>query len=250
MFGFRKSSKSFAALAAFFWIAAIATPVVAQETTAPSVVRAKAEATISSVLSGTLDDLAFDEGDPFSKGDVLARLDCAIQHAEAEAARADAEAARSTFASRQALFSRGGIGRSEVEIAKASSAAADARTRGAEARLKGCQIVAPFDGKISEKFVNQFEYVQPAQPLFSIVSSGRPDIEIIAPTIWLRWMKIGQIGRLRLNAVEGTFDIRVTGLGSTVDPVSRTVKISAAFENDVPNILPGMSGLVNFEQPQ
>lgn len=246
----RTSTHFFAAVVLSLLGASAAFPVFAQDTTAPSVVRAKAEATISSVLSGTLEILPFDEGDQFSQGDILVKLDCAIQQAEAEAARADAEAARSTYTSRKALFARGGIGRSEVEISKASAAAADARTRGAEARLRGCEITAPFEGRISERLVNTFEYVQPSQPLFSIVSSGRPDVEIIAPAIWLRWMEIGQPGRLRLDAVEGTYNVKVTGLGSTVDPVSRTIKMSAAFEEDVPDILPGMSGLVSFERSQ
>ena len=230
---------------------AIVVPIssFAQESnvTAPAVVRAKAEAEFSSSLSGTIEALPFEEGASFAEGDILVRLDCAAQRAEAAAAAADHQAARVESEARRALLSRGGIGRAQVAVAEAQTAAAEARQPLAEAVIGGCEITAPFEGRIVETYVNEFEYVQPSQPLLSTVSSERLELEINAPAVWLRWMDIGTEGKVRFEAVEDAFSIHVLSIGAAVDPVSATIKVTAGFQGDIPKILPGMSGLVSFE---
>ena len=198
---------------------------------APSVVRAKAKAEFSSSLAGTIVALPFKEGSAFSKGDVLATLDCAVQRAQAEAAAADYQAARADFDAREALLARG----------------ARARQRLAEAVVEGCEVKAPFDGRIVEVSVNEFEYVEPSQPLLSIVSTERPEVEISAPSVWLRRIEVGSTGTVRFDEAADSFQIQITGIGATVDPISATIRLTAAFKGSVNGILPGMSGRASFE---
>jgi len=226
------------------------TPAVAESVTAPSIARANAEATLSSVIAGTIVALPIDEGGDFREGDILARLNCELQEAEAAALSAEQEAAQSRSIALERLFKRGGAGRTEVEVAKSMTTAATAKLKSAEVRLKGCVITAPFDGKLSNYAVNTFEYVEPSNPLFSIVSSGKPDVEIIAPDTWLRWIAPGMVGQVELEAAVSTFDIVVTSIAPVVDPVSRTVKLSAAFQGNANGVLPGMTGRVKFEASQ
>jgi len=225
-----------------------AATAVAQPFTAPAVARAEAEATVSSVIAGTIEALPFDEGNEFLAGDALARLDCSLYEAEAASFRAEHEAALTRSRALDQLLARGGAGRAEVETARAMAAAASAKVDSAEVRLRGCTISAPFDGRIAEYEVNSFEYVEPSQPLFSIVSSGKPDLEIIAPDNWLRWIAPGKSGQVQFEALAGTFDIVVTSVSPVVDPVSQTVKLSAAFKTEADGVLPGMSGRVQFEE--
>ncbi|MDN3524180.1 efflux RND transporter periplasmic adaptor subunit [Halomonas sabkhae] len=214
---------------------------------APAVVRAEAEAEFSSILAGTVKALPFEEGASFAKGELLVQLDCAEQRAEAEAAAADYQAASAEYRSRQALLERGAIGRVEVEVAEARAAEARARRQLTQARVSGCDIAAPFAGRVAELSVNAFEYVEPSQPLLHIVSTERPTVEIQAPAEWLRWMESGTAGQVSFDEAEGSFAIEVTGFGATVDPVSKTVELTAAFQSEVPDILPGMSGIARFE---
>ncbi|MCV6594923.1 MAG: efflux RND transporter periplasmic adaptor subunit [Silicimonas sp.] len=219
----------------------------AQDRTAPAVVRAEAEATLSAALSGVIAKRPFEEGAAFAAGDVLIALDCAIPEAEAQAALAGQNSAEAQYQALAALAERGGTGRTEVAIAKADAAAARARARAAELRLAGCTVIAPFDGYVSEYAVNRHEYVQASEPLVSVLSSARPEIDVIAPADWLRWIKPGSTGRLRLDATGRDYAVTVTGIGASVDPVSRTVKLTAGLTEAAPDILPGMSGLVGFD---
>lgn len=215
--------------------------------TAPAVVRADAEAQLSSSLSGTIEALPFNEGSAFLEGDLLVRLDCAMQRAEAEAAAADHQAAQAEFEVRRALLARGGTGEVQVAVAEAQAAATKARQRLAEAVVSKCEIVAPFDGRVVDISVNEFEYVEPSQALLSVASSGRPELEINAPAVWLRWLNIGSEGRVEFEEVDGTFAVRVSSIGAAIDPVSATIKVTAEFQKETPKILPGMSGMVVFQ---
>jgi len=222
-------------------------PAHAQQVKAPSVARASAEATLSSSIAGTVEALPFKEGAAFRAGDVLVLLDCALLEAEVAVTRAEQMAAQSRRKAIEMLFARGGTGRAEVEAAEASSKAAEAKAEIAAVRVKGCTISAPFDGRVLEYAVNPHEHVEPAAPVMLIVSSGKPELEIIAPDTWLRWVAPGMTGQVQFEAALGTHDVVLAGIAPVVDPVSRTVKLSARFESKADGVLPGMSGLVIFE---
>lgn len=245
---FRDGRKAISA--GFGWcILVVASGAFAQEPvlSAPAVVRAKAEAQFSSSLSGTIRALPFGDGASFSQGDLLVGLDCDIQRAEAEAAAADNKGAQAEFQARRALFARGGVGSVEVSVAEAQAAATQARQRLAQAVVSTCEIVAPFAGRVVETLVNEFEYVQSSQPLLSIVSGERPELEINAPAVWLRWMQVGSDGRVEFEALDNSFPVRISSIGAAIDPVSATIKVTAEFADDISGILPGMSGLVRFQ---
>lgn len=222
----------------------------AQEMTAPSVVRAQAEAILSTVIAGQINELHVAEGESFSEGDPLAEIDCAIYRSEAAAIRSESVGALAMAASREALFSRGGSGQLEVDVARAEALAATARAETAELRVGTCTIQAPFDGRVVEHAVNEFEHVEPGQPVLSIVSSGTPDLEIIAPAEWLTWLEPGMRGQLSLEAQREIYSVSISAIAPVVDPVSRTVKLTGTIEGNTDRLLPGMSGLVNLRPDQ
>lgn len=232
-----------------YLVASMPIALQAQEvdTLAPAVVRAKAEASFSSSLAGTIRDLPFDEGAHFKAGDVLVIFGCEIQKAEAEAATADYQAAQAEYNAGQALLSRGGTGKVQVAVLEARANAAQARQKLATAVTDQCEITAPYEGQIVEITVNEFEYVQPYQPLLNIISSDTPELEISAPAAWLQWIEFGSIGSFSLNEKEEIYKIRISTVGAAVDPISDTIKLTAEFTSDVASILPGMSGLAAFE---
>ncbi len=250
LFATNRAGIGFSALALLVSTPQFASEALAQDATAPSVVRPQHEAHLASQISGIIHTMPFDEGQYFRAGDTLVQLDCSIYESEAKAAAAEASGAVSVLESRVALFERGAIGQLEVDTSRAQAAVASAKAETAELRVHACQIRAPFDGRVSEQIVNAFEYVQPGQPLLSIVSNGEEDLEIIAPAEWLSWLRPGTNGRLRLEASQTEINVSINTLGTTVDPVSRTVKLTAFIEEDDSNILPGMSGIVTFERPK
>lgn len=213
---------------------------------APSVLIAKNEATLSSLMDGQIEVLPAEVGDAFLAGDVLLKLDCDISEAVASSAAAEASSLEAEFASKDALSKRGAIGTTDVAIAKGRMEAAKSQARVAELRVDWCVVEAPFDGRVVEVSVNQHEFVQAGQPLLSVVSAEAPFLEIIAPAEWLKWLRIGVRGRVDLPSLQTSHEVEVTRIAPVVDPVSRTVKLRAAFLETHDSLLPGMSGLVHF----
>ncbi len=217
---------------------------------APSVVRAESEALLSSQISGRIVALPFKEGDGFRAGEVLVDIDCAILDFEATAAAAESLGKAAVAQSREALFARGGGSQLDVRAAQAEATAAAARADAAKQRVQYCRITAPYDGRIVEKTVNVHELVEPGKPLLAIVSTGKPDLEIIAPAEWLAWVRPGVAGTLTLEATRKVLSVEVRAIAPAVDPVSRTVTLSAILLGEVNGVLPGMSGIVALERPQ
>jgi RND family efflux transporter MFP subunit len=222
----------------------------AQEGGAPAVVKAEREATLSSLVAGVITTFHFDEGAAFREGDVLVEIDCRLYQFDARAAEARRSRVAAEMAAREKLFERGGISRLEVDALRAELDGVAAEVAAAALRVDQCQVRAPFAGRVGEHGANAAEFVEPGRPVLSIVSSGRPSLEIILPAEWLAWVGPGSVGRLRLDAVAGDIPVTVSSLAPSIDPVSRTLRVKATIDDDTVPILPGMSGFVVLERSQ
>ena len=85
-----------------------------------------------------------------------------------------------------------------------------------------------------------------------LAEAGYPDgfeIEMIVPSNWLRWLKLGINSLMAIDETGENHHIEISRIGASVDPVSQTVRIFAHFIDGTPNILAGMSGTVLFNLP-
>ncbi len=231
-------------------LSVLPTGLAAEETGIPAIVKAEREATLSALVPGVISAFHFDEGDVFQAGDVLVELDCRLYQYEAAATQARQTRVLAELAARERLFERGGISLLEVNALRAESEEVAAQVGAAALRVEHCQLRAPFDGRVSEKTANAFEFVESGRPILSILSSGTPDLEIILPAEWLVWVDVGTTGRLRLDAVSGEIPVTISSLAPSVDPVSRTLRVTARMDEDIARVLPGMSGFVVLGQSQ
>ena len=67
-------------------------------------------------------------------------------------------------------------------------------------------------------------------------------IEMIAPSLWLRWLELGQVLTLEVRETGQSLSAVVDRIGPVVDPVSQTVDVFARFGNVPEKVLSGMSG--------
>lgn len=213
------------------------------------VVRALDEASLSTELSVRVTAVGFREGQAFKKGDLLVAFDCDRYRADEQSAEAVAREMRFTLQSNQQLEKFRAVGKHDVEISQARLDKAEADARGLKARLAQCEILAPFDGRVAELAVNVFEWPQPGKPFLKIISDARLEIEIIAPSHWLRWIKTGAPLTFAVDETGRDYAAKVVRLGANVDAVSQMIKIFAVFDGKTNDILPGMSGTAHFQRP-
>jgi len=225
--------------------------VAAQDTHEPvrGLVRAIDDALISTELNARILEINRREGEDFKKGDVLLRFDCGKYESELAAAHAEEDFNRIALNNSIALDKRKAIGRFDVEQNRARYSKAKAQAATLAVQVDECTISAPFDGRIAEMRAKAFEMSKPNEPLMRLVNTDRLEIELIVPSLWLRWIKPGLKFRVIVDETETVHDAAVQRIAATVDSVSQTVKIMAVFTESSPNILPGMSLSAELKQP-
>lgn len=206
--------------------------------------------TLSSEIAARIDRIATRVGERFAKNDVLVEFDCAIQRAQLARARAALVQAEKTYAINSRLVQLKSIGQLELDISAAEVQKAKAEVAAADATASKCTIAAPFAGVTVDQKAREFQYAAPAQPLLEIVDDRTLEIELIAPSRWLGWLGPGTSFELHIDETNRNYAARVVRLGGRVDPVSQSIKIIGEITDNVPGLLPGMSGRALLSPPR
>lgn len=210
------------------------------------VVRPRMQASISSDLAVPVARIGAKEGEAFKKGDTLVAFDCRRQEAEYEAAKAEHSEMEIAFDNAKYLSAHKAAGKLDVDMSRARVEKTAAQLAALSVRLAWCSIVAPFDGRVSEMSIREHETPMSGKPLLTIVETGKPEIELIVPSTWLRWLSQGYAFTFQIDETGLPEKATVARIGAAVDPVSQTIKVSGEFATPSANILPGMSGTADF----
>jgi len=202
-------------------------------------------AEIAAGMTGRLLKANYKPGQFFKSGALLARFDCTRQKAELLALEQGHKTLMAKHENTSELFSLGAAGELDVTIARSEMQQAKAERDAVEARLKDCSIYAPYAGHVTARHVSAFETPQIGQPLYSIQRYNTLELSIIAPSKWMRWMKVGQKLDFTVDETGETFKAKIIRTGASVDPVSQTVEITAKPIGKTKS-LAGMSGVADF----
>ena len=176
---------------------------------------------------------------------------------KARTAKADLEAARSQV---QAAESQVTLSKAGVETATAAVQQAEAKLRQAELNLSYTKVVAPEDGRVTRRAVEEGAYVQPGQALMAIVPH-QYWVNANYKEIQLTHMRPGQPVEIKVDAypqlkLKGHVDSIQSGSGarfSLFPPENATgnyikvvqrVPVKIVFDDTIPTQLalgPGMS---------
>jgi membrane fusion protein, multidrug efflux system len=205
--------------------------------------------TLSSDIAGRIDRINARVGQHFKKDDVLVVFDCAIQRAQEAHARAALTQVEKTYAIDARLVQLKSMGGLELEVAGAEVAKAKADVAAAETMTSKCSISAPFSGVTADQKAREFQYATPGQPLLDVLDDSNLEVELIAPSRWLSWLKVGYKFDLRIEETDKSYPVAVTRLGGRVDPVSQSIKVFGEIVGGSSDLLAGMSGRASIAPP-
>jgi RND family efflux transporter MFP subunit len=211
---------------------------------------ARSYTTLSSEASARIDRIATKVGEHFKKGDLLIAFDCVTQRAQVARARAVATQAEKTAGINQRLASLKSIGQLELDVSRAEVEKAKAELAMADAAASKCEIAAPFNGITAEQKAQEFQYATPGQPLLEILDDRSLEVELIAPSRWLAWLKPGYAFQVHIEETDKTYPAEITRVGGRVDPVSQTIKVFGEIRGDATELMAGMSGRANIPPPK
>src|SRR5262249_44041598 len=181
----------------------------------------------------------------------IKKADAALVHARAELTRADMQYQRmrrfTSLVNKDELDEY----RLGFEAAQAGVAAAEAEVEVAKARLKRAEtdkdlvqtllqytkVLAPYDGVITQRSVNTWDFVQPAaankgESLFVIERIKPIRVFVYLPDTEAVWVRDGDAALIRVDSLQGQkFKGTVTRASRSLDQQNRTLKIEIDLEN-------------------
>jgi HlyD family secretion protein len=212
--------------------------------------------------------VAVDEGDKVTKGQLLAKLDDSVlkaQYAQALASVAQAEAsvrksqamsgtANSDVRRAKELSKNGYISgqiaeqrettltaaEADVNVARQNLVTAQAIADERAAQLAQTEIRAPTDGTVSKRMAKLGNVVAVGEQLFRVIRDNRVELQAEVPEMDLPQLKTGQVATIVVNDTDPRhFEGKIRLIGATVDPATRIGMVYVALPED-PALKPGM----------
>jgi RND family efflux transporter MFP subunit len=196
-------------------------------------------------------------GDHVKRGETLAELDSSAAAADLSAARAatkeaEAQAVRAahrlqlaeeerkaaeslgSYASRQDLSSH----QQEEKVAVANLAAAQAVLEGrrqtarrAERELLEYSLRAPFDGRVSRRYLDIGALLTAATPILEITDDSERILRFAVPSADRQQVVAGGQVRVNFDSWQGTLTGSIRRVAPEVDPVSDTILVEAELHD-------------------
>ncbi len=187
---------------------------------------------LSFELSGRLLELGADEGVWVYEGQVLASQDLSLLDAERTrlmASRTAAEAqlrfAMQTVERNEELTARGFATQAGLDEAlsrqdelQARIAEIDASLENVDIRVAKSEIVAPFDGRVTERLVDGGETLAAGQRVFGLVELRKPQVRIGVPLD----MTEDRLADAAIEIGQDSYSATLITLRPDIDPVTRT----------------------------
>lgn len=205
------------------------------------------QSVLSSELSAKIVSMPFREGDTFRAGQALVSFDCDFFRAQLNKAEASSEAAAQTLKADQRLAQLNSIGTLDVDLAAAKLREAQAEVGAMQVTVSKCTLAAPFSGRVAKVDAQAYEYVAPGKPLLEVLATNRLEVQMIVPSKWLSWLKVGGPFSVRVDELDREYTGRIVRLGARIDPLSRSISLAGEIEGSHPELLAGMSGAAMFK---
>ena len=201
---------------------------------------------IASEISARVDNIHFQMGESFKKGEVLLDFDCKLFEAQRDVMQSNLDSANIQLENDKELFNLRSIGELQYKLTVSNVKKAEAEYKIAQLNVDRCKILAPYDGKVMQVHTNVFARIEERQPLMDIVGDGLLEAEIVVPSHWLSWLKKDYPIKIKIDETAQILDAKIISLGATVDAVSQTIALKARFNQKYESLIAGMSGVVSF----
>lgn len=210
------------------------------------VVEAEEYSKLAFKLSGPLIEMNVDAGQKVKKGEIIAVVDPLDYNLQFEANKAAYITAKSQLERNKKLLSMQAISKQDYEIAEANYVKAKSAFETSQNTLTDTKLKAPFDGFVEEKYVENYQKVQPGESIIKLVNPDKLEVSFILPETNVRLTREKMRVAVEFDTYKGKwFTARVKEFvdaspdGSGI-PV-RLAIVDSAFNRDKYNIYPGFS---------
>jgi len=201
-------------------------------------VRAKLRATVEAKTVGRIIEMPVVLGQKVTAGELLARLDAPEIKARLDQAEANLQQAERDSNRLSSLLNQDAVARAEYEAADTHYRVAKGAVAEARAMMGYVEILAPFDGVVTRKWVDVGDQAAPGKPLVDIEDPSKLQLEADVPEAIASRIRPDARMTIRVGQSPGDLSGTVAEIAPNADPTSRTVRVKL----DVPASAGLMSG--------
>lgn len=200
--------------------------------------------------AGIVQEILFDSNEQVEAGQLLLRLDDAVQNADLEAAMTRLEQEELGLERTRELQTRGVATSVSLEGAQASYRSAQAQAARVSALLEQRRMKAPFTGTIGLPRVDVGQYVSPGTPVTTLQDIETMRVDFSLPELQLPHLFMGQGLSVRIEGRDEAFSGSITGIDPRVDASTRLVAVRGIIENPGGEVTPGQFVRVEIDLPE
>ncbi len=205
---------------------------------------------VSTDMPGVVEEILFEPGTRVQAGDVLLRLDTAVEEAELASALASQELAQLNVQRTRDLKERRAVSQADLDTAEADLKQAQARVAAIEATIGRKHVRAPFGGFLGIRLVNLGEYLSAGAPIVSLQALEALYVNFTLPQQRLSLVEPGMVVRVTSDTWPGqAFEGRLTAINPAIQQTTRSLDLQATFENKDLLLRPGMFVQVHLVLP-
>ena len=220
-------------------------------------------------VTGYLKDIQVDKGDPVKKGEVLANIEVPELRQRLDRARSNLEIQRLTYDRLDKVWKEDPrlVARQDVDMAFSKFQQAQAEYNELAAMVAYTQIVAPFDGIVTERFVDPGALIRAggqdsatapmegtanaggsAAPVVSVADISKLRVYVYVPQDAVGYVRVGMPVRLEFRELPGhTYMASVARFAHSLDFSTRTMLTEIDLDNSRREIYPGMYANATLE---
>jgi membrane fusion protein (multidrug efflux system) len=208
----------------------------------PATTRANYMVTLYSKVTGYLKEITKDRGDRVKAGELIALLEIPEMVAEIAHARANFALENTTFNRLEAIrkVEKSAVTDQDLDLARAKRDMAEATLKKLQTMLEYTEIRAPFDGYVTERFVDPGAFIQQGK-IVSMVDTSTVRVLVDVPESEVRFASAGTPAEIHFDALPGKSILsKISRTAGDLDPVARTMRVEMDVSNPDLTLLPGM----------
>lgn len=223
---------------------------VVRRVTLPGTVRADKEVVLHGKLTGYVKSISKDRGDRVKAGELIATLEVPEMVLELDSARASFDLEDATLRRLEAIrkAERAAVTDQDLDVARGKRSMADAAVKRLQTLHAYTQIRAPFDGVVTERFVDPGAFLQQGR-IISLTDSSVVRVIVDVPEAEVRFAQPGTSANIHFQALgdDGGFEAKITRVASSLDVSTRTMRVELEMPNSKGTIFPGMFAKVKID---
>lgn len=203
---------------------------------------------ITPVVSKTIVELHFNDGDRVKKGQVLVEMTNASEKALLNEAKINLAEAERQLNRLRGLKKNQSVSKAALDAQYHLVESLRARVEALTANVSDLILTAPFSGQVGLRKVSPGAFVSPGQEITTLVDDSRMKLDFSVPAIHLSKLSIGMPIRAKVRAL-GNKEItgEIVSINNQIDVQTRSVRVRALIPNPEFELKQGMLTLVGID---